>query len=111
LELPADAQPNQPLPLIVHLHGGPTAVWPYSLYYAYFGSVMLSSDGFAVLSPNYRGSIGYGDKFVTDLIGRENDVEVEDILKGVDAMVERGIADPSRLGVTAGATVDIWLIV
>jgi dipeptidyl aminopeptidase/acylaminoacyl peptidase len=36
---------------------------------------------------------------MTDLIGRENDIEVEDILKGVDAMVERGIAEPNRLAV------------
>jgi dipeptidyl aminopeptidase/acylaminoacyl peptidase len=49
--------------------------------------------------PNYRGSTGYGDKFVTDLVGRENDLDVTDILKGVDALVERGIADPERLGV------------
>src|SRR5262249_34813543 len=47
-----------------------------------------------------RGSTGYSDKFLTDLVGRENQVEVEDILKGVDALVERGIADPQRLGVT-----------
>ena len=50
--------------------------------------------GYAVLSPNYRGSTGYGDQFLTDLIGRENGIEVEDILKGVDAMIERKIGDP-----------------
>ena len=42
-----------------------------------------------MLCPNYRGSTGYGDKFVTDLIGHENDLDVEDILKGVDALVEQ----------------------
>jgi dipeptidyl aminopeptidase/acylaminoacyl peptidase len=36
---------------------------------------------------------------MTDLVGRENDIEIEDILTGVDAMAERGIADPERLGV------------
>ena len=59
----------------------------------------MAAKGYALLSPNYRGSTGYGDKFMTDLIGRENDIDVEDILKGVDALVERGIADPERLGV------------
>ena len=36
-----------------------------------------------MLCPNYRGSTGYGDKFVTDLIGKENDIEVKDILAGI----------------------------
>jgi dipeptidyl aminopeptidase/acylaminoacyl peptidase len=52
-----------------------------------------------VFCPNYRGSTGNGDKFITDLVGHENDVEVEDILKGVDALVGQGIADPDRLAV------------
>ena len=68
-----------------------------------YGRTLLAAKGYALLSPNYRGSTGYGDDFMTDLIGRENDIEVEDILKGVDAMVERGIADPERLGVMDGA--------
>jgi dipeptidyl aminopeptidase/acylaminoacyl peptidase len=63
------------------------------------GRLFLPARGYAVLCPNYRGSTGYGDKFVTDLVGHENDVEVEDILKGVDALVEQGVADPDRLGV------------
>jgi dipeptidyl aminopeptidase/acylaminoacyl peptidase len=65
----------------------------------YAGRVFLPARGYAVLLPNYRGSTGYGDKFITDLIGRENDVDVQDILKGVDALVDQGIADPDRLGV------------
>ncbi|HMF19901.1 MAG TPA: prolyl oligopeptidase family serine peptidase, partial [Gemmataceae bacterium] len=68
--------------------------------YWIYGRTLLPARGIAVLCPNYRGSTGYGDKFLTDLIGRENDIEVEDILKGVDALVERGIADPDKIGVT-----------
>ncbi len=59
----------------------------------------MPAKGYALFSPNYRGSTGYGEQFTRELIGRENDIEVEDILKGVDALVERGIADPDRLGV------------
>lgn len=100
LELPADARPGQWLPMIVHLHGGPTAMWPYQLSFnVYSLQTLMSSRGYIVFSPNYRGSTGYGDRFVTDLIGRENDIEVEDILKGVDAMVDQGFADPDRLAV------------
>jgi dipeptidyl aminopeptidase/acylaminoacyl peptidase len=37
---------------------------------------------------------------MTDLVGRENDIEIEDILTGVEALVERGLADPDRLAVS-----------
>jgi dipeptidyl aminopeptidase/acylaminoacyl peptidase len=100
LELPCDARPGEPLPLIVCIHGGPTAASVYELQYTYFGNTLFPSHGYAVLNANYRGSTGYGDQFLTDLIGRSNDIEVEDILKGVDAMIAEGIADRDRLGVT-----------
>jgi dipeptidyl aminopeptidase/acylaminoacyl peptidase len=99
LELPPDHKPGQRLPLVVEIHGGPTTATYRQLQFWIYGRTLLPAKGYAVLSPNYRGSTGYGDKFLTDLIGRENDIDVEDILKGVDAMVERGIADPERLGV------------
>ncbi|HEX3315682.1 MAG TPA: prolyl oligopeptidase family serine peptidase [Gemmataceae bacterium] len=99
LELPPGAKPGEPLPLLVRIHGGPTWAVPFALNYSWAGAMLFSSHGYAVLSPNYRGSIGYGDKFLTDLIGRENDIEVDDILRGATAMVERKIADPARLGV------------
>ncbi|MBI4716445.1 MAG: S9 family peptidase [Planctomycetes bacterium] len=99
LELPPDYKEGQRLPMVVELHGGPTAATPCDLRFNIYGRLTLPAKGYAVLSPNYRGSTGYGDRFMTDLVGRENDIEVQDILAGVDAMVERGIADPDRLGV------------
>jgi dipeptidyl aminopeptidase/acylaminoacyl peptidase len=59
----------------------------------------MASKGFALFSPNYHGSTGYGDEFIAKLIGRENEIEVTDILTGIDALIERGIADPERIGV------------
>jgi dipeptidyl aminopeptidase/acylaminoacyl peptidase len=99
LELPPDYKPGQKLPLVVEIHGGPTTSTLCKLQYWIYGRTLLPAKGYALLSPNYRGSTGYGDKFLTDLIGRENDIEVEDILKGVDALVARGLADPDRLAV------------
>ncbi len=98
LELPQEY--DEPLPMIVDLHGGPWSASLYRFQFWIYGRTLLPSKGYAVFCPNYRGSIGYGDQFLVDLIGHENEIEVEDILKGVDAMVERGIADPTRLGVT-----------
>jgi dipeptidyl aminopeptidase/acylaminoacyl peptidase len=100
LELPADAKRGDRLPLVVGLHGGPTSASHHSLQYDIWdGRMYLSARGYAVLYPNYRGSTGYGDRFLTDLIGNENDLDVQDILAGVDALVARKIADPDRLAV------------
>jgi dipeptidyl aminopeptidase/acylaminoacyl peptidase len=100
LELPPDYKPGDgPLPLVVELHGGPSAATYYRLRFWIYGRTLFPAKGYALLSPNYRGSTGYGDKFMTDLVGRENNIEVKDILEGVDAMVSRGIADETRLGV------------
>lgn len=100
LELPPDYKPgSKPLPMVVELHGGPTAAALFELQYWIYGRTLYAAKGFALFSPNYRGSTGYGDKFMIDLIAHENDREVADILSGVDAMVERGMADPDRLGV------------
>ncbi len=100
LELPPDYKPEDgPIPMVVELHGGPTSATPYVFRFWIYGRTLLPARGIAVFSPNYRGSTGYGDKFLIDLVGRENDIDVKDILTGVDAMVQRGIADPDRLGV------------
>jgi dipeptidyl aminopeptidase/acylaminoacyl peptidase len=99
LELPPDYREGQPLPTIVELHGGPTAASQYRFRFWIYGRVLWAARGYAVFSPNYRGSTGYGDKFLTELVGHKNDRDVIDILTGVDAMIERGIADPDRLGV------------
>jgi dipeptidyl aminopeptidase/acylaminoacyl peptidase len=100
LDVPADAKPGVPLPLVVAIHGGPTTASYYQLDFdMYRGRVFLPARGYAVLCPNYRGSTGYGDRFLTDLVGRENDVDVKDILAGVDALVARKLADPDRLAV------------
>ncbi len=98
LELPADYTQGTRLPLVLEIHGGPTAATSYAQRIG-GASGVFSSKGYAVLRPNYHGSTGYGDEFMTKLIGRENEIEVGDLLKGVDAMIERGIADPDKLAV------------
>lgn len=98
LELPPGYE-NGKLPMAVELHGGPTDATRLNLRYWIYGRTLLAARGWALLSPNYRGSTGFGDKFMTDLIGHKNERDVADILSGVDAMVAQGIADPDRLAV------------
>lgn len=100
LELPPGWEPGGgPLPAIIDIHGGPTASTRIGLRHWMYGRGLMPARGYALLSPNYRGSTGYGDAFLEELIGRENDIEVKDITAGVHWLVEQGIADPSRLGV------------
>ena len=100
LELPPDYKQGDKVPLVVDIHGGPTTAYYFERMYHWFsGRTVLPAKGYAILQPNYRGSSGYGDKFLIDLVGKENDWDVQDILKGVDALVDKGIADPDRLAV------------
>jgi acylaminoacyl-peptidase len=99
LELPPDYVAGKPLPLIVNLHGGPTAAWPCSMLFGFSGSVLFAGNGYAYFSPNYRGSTGYGDAFLTELVGHENEIELEDIQKGVDYLIAEKVADKDNLGV------------
>ena len=102
LELPPGYKKGEgkPLPLVVPIHGGPTTSSHAALEFdPHNGRLYLAAAGYAVLCPNYRGSTGYGDKFVTDLLGKENDTEVKDILSGIQHLIKEGIADPHRVGV------------
>ena len=100
LELPPDYEEGSgPLPLVVEIHGGPTSSTKYRFRLWIYGRALMASRGFALLSPNYHGSTGYGDAFTSKLVGRENDIEVKDILTGIEALVKKGIADRDHIGV------------
>jgi dipeptidyl aminopeptidase/acylaminoacyl peptidase len=91
-----------PYPLVVHVHGGP--VFAYRQNWTYLRLArFLAARGYASLFPNPRGSSGRGQAFVRGVFGDMGGEDTHDILCGVDAMIERGIADPQRIGVTGGS--------
>lgn len=98
LELPSGHKRGEALPMVVFLHGGPTST-NLDRFRFWRGRVLFAAQGYAVFCPDYRGSSGYGDQFTNELIGHTNDREVKDVLSGVEAMIERDIADPDRIGV------------
>ncbi|GAB3176135.1 S9 family peptidase [Telluribacter humicola] len=96
LFLPHDAPAGKKLPLIVFIHGGPVAQddWGFDL-----SRQMLASAGYAVAAVNYRGSNGRGLAYTGAISADWGNLEVMDLLGAVDYLVEKGIADPGRLGV------------
>lgn len=87
--------------LVVFVHGGPT--WAYANRWPRASVHTLLSRGYAVFLPNPRGSSGRGRAFAEMVVGDMGGADAGDILSGIDALVERGIADPQRIGVTGGS--------
>jgi dipeptidyl aminopeptidase/acylaminoacyl peptidase len=100
LALPVDYKKGQLVPLILHCHGGPYGRVRNTFYNSW---QVYAAAGFAVIAPNYRGSVGYGDAFGRALEKDFGGVDYRDCLSGVDAVIKKGVADPERLGVTGGS--------
>lgn len=97
LYYPLDYQEGHRYPLVVQTHGGPQASDKFGLGGTQNYVPVLAAKGYAVLQPNYRGSTGYGDGFLRDMVGHYFQNAHMDVLAGVDELVRRGIADPDHL--------------
>lgn len=88
------------LPLVVMPHGGPWARdnWGYNPYHQF-----LANRGYAVLSPNFRASTGFGKKFLNAGNGEWGRKMQDDITWGVKYLIAEGIADPKRVGIMGGS--------
>ncbi len=109
------AWPEGPGPhaLILNVHGGP--VWAYRNCWWLYQDLtrVLVSRGYAVLHPNPRGSMGRGQAFAEQVYGDMGGADTDDLLAGVDALVARGLVDPTRvgvMGVSYGGFMTSWLI-
>jgi dipeptidyl aminopeptidase/acylaminoacyl peptidase len=102
------------LPMFTFIHGGPAdadgnhfeADW-------YQWDRLAATQGWLVFEPNYRGSTGYGDKFLLGIVPQMVSRPGKDILAGIDALVKDGIANPDRLsvgGYSYGGYMTNWLI-
>ena len=102
------------LRMLTLIHGGPAdadgnrfeADW-------YDWGNLAAANGWLVFRPNYRGSSGYGDKFMLQIAPHLVSRPGKDILEGVDALVKDGIADPAHLtvgGYSYGGYMTNWLI-
>jgi dipeptidyl aminopeptidase/acylaminoacyl peptidase len=101
LHKPADFQSGRKYPLLVIVHGGPTAISrPYRVAGASpYPIEQWLGKGAIILEPNYRGSAGFGEKFRSLNVRNLGVGDAWDVLSGVDHLVAQGLADPDRMGV------------
>jgi len=102
-----------PFPLVLHVHGGPIGAYQRGWAMHDDAVPLLISRGYAVLLPNPRGSSGRGQEFAAAVVGDMGGADTHDYLSGIDAMIERGIADPARIGtmgVSYGGFMSAWLV-
>lgn len=88
------------LPLVVVPHGGPWGrdSWGYNSF-----AQFLANRGYAVLSPNFRASTGYGKKFLNSGNNEWGQKMQDDITWGVKYLVEQGIVDSTKVGIMGGS--------
>jgi ABC-type dipeptide/oligopeptide/nickel transport system ATPase component len=88
------------IPTVLVVHGGPWArdTWGYDPEVQF-----LANRGFAVLQINYRGSTGYGKKFLNAGNRERGGKMLDDLIDSADWIVRQGIADKKRLGIYGGS--------
>jgi dipeptidyl aminopeptidase/acylaminoacyl peptidase len=106
--LPPAGQP--PYPTILYIHGGPHSAFGHMFS---FDFQMLAGAGYAVLFINHRASTGYGNAFSTQIIGDWGNLDYKDLMAGIDVAIEKGIANPDRLGccgISGGGNLSCWIV-
>ncbi|HEX4715149.1 MAG TPA: S9 family peptidase [Ktedonobacteraceae bacterium] len=101
---------DTPPPLVVHVHGGPSAAYVDS-----WGgwAQVLASAGFAVLESNIRGSQGRGTTFSDAVLGDMGGKDFQDIMCGIDDLIQRGLVDANHVGIMGwsyGGFMTAWAV-
>lgn len=107
---PPGFDPEQTYPLILEIHGG-----PHTNYGARFSEEvqLYAAQGYVVLYTNPRGSTSYGEEFANLIHQNYPSEDYDDLMSGVDYMLEQGYIDPERLYVTGGSgggVLTAWII-
>ena len=103
LTLPAGTKPDAKpqLPLVVMVHGGP---WVRGRHWGWDAEVQfLASRGYAVLQPEFRGSLGYGHKHFRAGWQQWGQTMQDDLADAARWAIARGIADPGRIAIMGGS--------
>lgn len=108
---PRDLDASKKYPMVVQVHGGPSAAalssWPS------LNTASLVASGYIVLMPNPRGSFGQGEAFARANVKDFGYGDFRDILAGVDAAVAKAPVDPKRVGIwgwSYGGYMTMWAV-
>jgi dipeptidyl aminopeptidase/acylaminoacyl peptidase len=107
---PPDFDPNRKYPLILQIHGGPHAM--YGVDFS-FERQDHAANGYILLYTNPRGSDGYGKKFGNAINNAYPDKDFDDLMAGVDAVIQRGYVDEHNLfvyGGSGGGVLTCWTV-
>jgi dipeptidyl aminopeptidase/acylaminoacyl peptidase len=104
---PVGYNPGQRYPTIAYIHGGPAgqfaqgfALYPSTIPQASRYPVQaMAGKGYVIFCPNPRGSGSYGAKFRKMNVRDWGGADFDDIIAGIDELINKGIADPDRLGI------------
>jgi dipeptidyl aminopeptidase/acylaminoacyl peptidase len=110
LTYPPDYMAGKKYPMVLYIHGGPTAT---SLETFSTAAQILAAQGWLVLEPNYRGSNNEGNAFETAIVNDASAGPGRDIIAGVKAVEARGIVDEKRIAVSGwsyGGQMTAWMI-
>ncbi len=112
---PLGREEGKRYPLVVEVHGGPADVWgrTFAADPEYGNTAELCQKGFTMLRANPRGSRGYGKEFRFANYDDWGGGDYEDIMAGVDHLIEEGLADPERMGILGwsyGGFMTSWVI-
>ncbi|HEV8367282.1 MAG TPA: S9 family peptidase [Pyrinomonadaceae bacterium] len=115
LTYPVGYQNGQRVPLILNVHGGPAGVFQQTFIggRGVYPLATFASRGYALLRVNPRGSSGYGTEFRRANLKDWGGGDYQDLMTGVDKVIEMGVADPDRLGVMGwsyGGFMTSWIV-
>lgn len=99
-----------PVPTVLLVHGGPVSAYGEAFF---ADAALLCEGGLGVILANPRGSRGYGPDHATAIQGKWGDIDYREFMAVVDTAIERGFADPNRLGVAGvsyGGYMTAWII-
>ncbi len=107
---PPNFDPNQKYPFILEIHGG-----PFSSYGSVYSAEIqaYAAAGYVVLYSNPRGSTSYGGEFGNLIHHDYPNHDYEDLMSGVDAVIEKGYVDTKNLFVTGGSgggVLTAWIV-
>ncbi|MGI8687029.1 MAG: S9 family peptidase [Thermomicrobiales bacterium] len=97
---PPDFDASRQYPLILDIHGGPRGQYGSSFMHSFH---RYAAEGYVVAYFNPRGSTGYGQAFTSALTGNWGDVDVHDVMAGLEYVLQRPYLSAERVGITGGS--------